>query len=348
MLGISDQIAEQYLSRVKIKSDFISAACPFHKEGQERHPSFWISRSRGNWGCFTCSASGSSLRWLLKEMGIRSSTIDAQLKEAEKHAERYRELDKVRSRKKARKAFKGDFVLPDALLGVYEWLPVDLVEEGFDPAILKEHDVGFDRKKNRITWPIRDLYGNLIGISGRATLIGEQPKYLVYNGRRVIEGKEDLGELGEWYPEYSNDGVRDHLWRLDKCWARLMGDLDGQEQLILVEGYKAALWLVQYDWLNTVALMGARMSAAQERIIRKLGVPVFVFLDNNRPGRRGSAQVCRKLAVSSFPVFEVRYPEYLGEDAQPDDLSEAELDETLSKAQRRVEGKHVAKLRRLG
>jgi DNA primase len=348
MLGMADQIAEQYLTRVKIKSDFISAACPFHKEGQERHPSFWVSRSKGNWGCFTCEARGSGLRWLLKELGIRSATIDAQLKEAEKHAERFRELDKVRTRKKSRKAFKGDFILPDALLGVYEWLPVDLVEDGFDPAILRQHDVGFDRKKNRITWPIRDLYGNLVGISGRATLIGEQPKYLVYNGRRIIDGKEDLGELGEWYPEYSNDGVRDHLWRLDKCWSRLMDDIDGQEQLILVEGYKAALWLVQHNWLNTVALMGARMSPAQERIIRKLGVPVFVFLDNNKPGRRGSTLVCRKLVVSSFPVFEVSYPEYLGDNAQPDDLNESELDEALCKAVRKVEGRHVAKLRRLG
>ena len=347
MIGLADQIAEEYLQRVKIKSDFIAAACPFHKSGQESHPSFWINRQVGNWGCFTCPVHGSSLKWLLKELGVRSTTIEAQLDEYEKHAEKYKKLDLVRRKKKERKDFKGDFILPDALLGVYNWLPIDLVEEGFSKEILREHEVGFDKKNNRITWPIRDLYGNLIGISGRATLIGEEPKYRVYSGKRLDkDGKEVLGELGEWYPTYSNEGTRDHLWRLDKCWKRLMENEDGEEQLIIVEGYKAALWLVQHGWLNTVALMGARMSAAQERIVRKLGVPTFVLLDNNKPGRKGSHKICQSLAVSTFSVFQVSYPDDVGDDAQPDDLSESELEVALSDSTR-VGGKSNV-LRRMG
>lgn len=348
MIGLADQIAEEYLKRVKIKSDFISAVCPFHKGGQEANPSFWINRHVGNWGCFTCEAGGSSLKWFLRELGVRSSTIEAQLEEAEKHAEKFKQLEKVRRKKKARKDFKGDFILPDALLGVYDWLPLDLIEDGFNKELLQEHEVGFDRKNNRITWPIRDLYGNLIGISGRATLIGEEPKYRMYSGKRVIEGKEVLGELGEWYPTYSNEGVRDHLWRLDKCWKRLMDNEDGDEQLIIVEGFKAALWMVQHGWLNTVALMGARMSSAQEKIVRKLGVPTFVLLDNNRPGRKGSKKVCQTLAVSTFEVFEVSYPGHLDDDVQPDDLTETELEEALGNSRRIGGRRNVTRLRRMG
>ncbi len=346
MLGIADQIAEKYLRRVKVKSDFISAACPFHKGGQENRPSFWINRHVGNWGCFTCDVGGGGLKWLLKEMGVSSAGIEAQLDDAERYSKRTRELEKVRSKSKARKDFKGDHVLPDALLGVFDWLPIDLVEQGFKKSLLQEHDIGYDRRFDRITFPIRDLYGNLIGISGRATLIGAEPKYLVYSGSRIIDGKTVKGELGEWYPTYSNDGVRDHLWRMEKCWERLLENKDGGEQLIIVEGYKAALWMVQHGWLNTVALMGARMSKGQERIVRRLGLETFVLLDNNYAGRGGSDKICQRLAVSSFPVYEVSYPDHLDEDAQPDDLEEDELEEALCSA-RRIGGKnHV--IRRLG
>lgn len=349
MLGLVDQIAEQHLSRVKIKSGFVSSACPFHKGGQESHPSFWINRHTGGWGCFACDAHGGGLKWLLKELGVRTSSIEAELEEAEKHAKKYRELEKLRSKRKARRGFKGEHVLPDALLGVYDWLPLDLIEAGFGKELLREHEIGFDRTNNRITWPIRDLYGNLIGISGRATLVGEVPKYRMYSGKRVMDGKEVLGELGQWYPSYSNEGVRDHLWRMDKCWKRLSDNVGGDEQLIIVEGFKAALWMVQHGWLNTVAIMGNKISPAQEKIVRKLGVETFVLLDNNWPGRKGSDQVCQRLAVSSFPVFQVRYPEHLDDDAQPDDLSGTELEEALCNS-RRVGGKrHVAAtVRRLG
>src|SRR4051812_15758156 len=103
MLGIADEIAQQYLSRVRIKADFISSACPFHKGGTESHVSFWISRTSGKWGCFTCGEGGSDLRWLLKNLGVRMDHLEDQLEEAVKEAKRHQERDKLRKEKKARK-----------------------------------------------------------------------------------------------------------------------------------------------------------------------------------------------------------------------------------------------------
>ena len=334
MQAFADEVAQKYLERVRIKSDFISAACPFHKGGRESRPSFWVNREVGNWGCFTCGEHGGGLKWLLKKLGISSAHIDSQLDEAEKQAKKYEEVAKAKARKKARKAFAGEHVLPDALLGVFDFLPLDLVDAGFEKELLKDHDIGYDRRNNRITFPIRDLFGNLIGISGRATMIGEEPKYLIYSGQRKTEDATLPGELGEWYPDYTNEGVRDHLWRLDKCYERLMKNEGGQEQLILVEGYKAALWLVQNGWTNTAAFMGARMSPSQERIVRSLGVETFVFLDNNQPGREGSKRICQRLAVCTFPVYEVSYPADCNETDQPDDLIVEELEVALGNSTR--------------
>lgn len=333
---LSDQIARDYLRMARTKDAFISAACPFHKGGGERRPSFWIDRRSGRWGCFSCSAGGSSLKYLLKDLGVASRSLESRLAIAAEEGKKTAAVEDSRRRKKARSSFKGEYVLPEALLGVYDWKPLDLVDSGFEVPLLRQHDIGYDRARERITFPIRDIYGNLIGISGRTT-INEMPKYKVYTGRRYVEGKEIMGELGDWYPGYSSDGVRDHLWRGNFVYPVL--DNDPTEQLIIVEGYKAALWLVQHGWLNVVAIMGARMSPAQERLVRRLGVATFVFLDNNEPGHEGAHKICQRLGAGTFPVYRVHYPDEFDEDTQPDDLSEPELEDALSNA-KPTGGKH--------
>lgn len=329
-MSLADEVAQEYLNRVRIKTDFVSATCPFHKGGQETRPSFWINRAKGYWGCFTCNTTGSSLKWLLKELGIRNPGLVARIEDAD---EQYRSgeptAEKLRTQRRKDGPLGSEQTLPDSLLGVYDWMPVDLVNEGFCPSTLQMHDIGYDRSRDRITFPIRDLEGNLIGISGRTTL-GIQPKYLVYSGPKLVDGKRQDGELGEWYPDYSNQGVRDQLWRMEQCWDRLNRNESGQEYLILVEGYKAAMWMVQHGWYTTVALMGAYLSPGQERIVRRLGVPTYIFLDNNLAGRRGSKRICQRLGISSFRVYEVSYPTYCDESAQPDDLDEKEIERALS------------------
>lgn len=330
MLGVVDEIAKEYLKRVRTKDRYISAACPFHKGGQERHPSFWIDRETGAWGCFTCPAKGPSLRKLLKDLEVGNWKIEAEIAEAEKEAKKTSVLIKAKAEKKARADFRGTSILPDALLGVFDFCPMSLVECGFTEETLMKHEVGFDKRNNRITFPIRDLYGGLIGISGRSTTPGEVPKYLVYTGRRVIDGRESMGELGEWYPDYNSDEVRNHLWGGHMIYDRLFKE---GGQLVLVEGYKAKMWVSQCGY-DCVAMMGTKMTKMQERIIRRLGVDVFVLTDNNQPGLDAAEQWCQRLAVSSFPVYRVFYPTDQDETAQPDGLSEQELDVALNSSKR--------------
>ena len=112
MIGVADEIAKSHLQRVKIKDDFIAAACPFHKGGNERKPSFWISRETGAWGCFTCSEGGSDLKVLLKNLGVNSRKIEAQIDEARKEAKESEVVRKVKAESKAKAEFKGRSVLP--------------------------------------------------------------------------------------------------------------------------------------------------------------------------------------------------------------------------------------------
>lgn len=332
MLGVADEIAQRYLNRVRVKDSHISAACPFHKGGQERHPSFWVDRQSGKWGCFTCNESGSSLKYLLKKLEVSNRLVEQEIEEAEKEAVKTAAVARAKKKQKDKADFKGLHVLPEGLLGVYDFLPVSLVRKGFSEKTLEDHSIGFDKRNQRITFPIRDLYGNLVGVSGRATQPDHHPKYKVYEGRKRYGKNESTGELGEWFPGYSNEGVRDHLWRGDLVYQDLF---DGKwDQVIIVEGFKAAMWMVQNGWYHTVAVMGTMMTKTQARIIKRLGAECFVLADNNEPGRKASHFWCQTLAVSSFPVYEVSYPDYCGDHAQPDDLTEEELNNALHSAKR--------------
>jgi DNA primase len=330
MIGLVDQVARDHLLKLRIKDEYISAACPFHKGGSESHPSFWIHRETGRWGCFSCHVGGGSIKYLLRELGISSRKIEAELAVAEEEAEKTHKVYEAKRKKKAVSEFKGVYTLPDALLGVYDMCQQAMLDSGFEMSVLQEHDIGYDQDLNRVTFPIRDIYGTLIGISGRS-VDHSHPKYLVYSGRRVTDGHETQGELGAWYPDYSNEGVKDHLWRGNFVYPELFkngGDL------IIVEGYKAALWLYQQGWWQVVALMGSKLSKGQERVIRRLGVPTYVLLDNNQPGLTGAEQTCRTLAVSTFPVYRCYYPEECDEDTQPDNLSREQLETVFSQAVR--------------
>jgi DNA primase len=338
MRGLVDQIAKDHLNRVRLKDDFISAACPFHKGGQERHPSFWINRDNGAWGCFTCSTGGSDLRDLLKNLGIQNHSIESRIQDARKEAAGELKVSQLRQKKKARSEFKGTYILPEALLGVFDWTPTALVDKGYPESLLIEHDIGYDNRLDRITFPVRDVEGNLVGVSGRAVIPGTIPKYLFYSGKRTFNGESYNGELGEWCPDYSNDDVRNHLWRGNIVFPRLINGNPKDGYIIIVEGFKACLWMVLCGWENTVAIMGTSMSPSQERLIRRLGVKTFVLTDANQPGRDASKKICQRLAVNTFPVYECDYPVGSEESTQPDNLTAEELTQVFETSKRATGG----------
>lgn len=337
------RVASDYLKLVRHRDMYVGAACPFHKGGEERRPSFWVSKKDGSWGCFTCGEYGKSLKALLKKLGVWSIRLERELNEEEEELRQEQEHLQIfaKSTRKEFGSFEGEHKLPEALLGVYDWCPTSLVKAGFEKETLREHDIGYDRRNKRITFPIRDVYGNLIGISGRATGDG-YPKYKVYTGKRVNEKGEvyDLGELGESFPEYSSDNIRDHLWRANMVFHPIYHGYAPEElqYLIVVEGYKAALWMVQCGWYNTVAVMGSYMTSQQERLIRMMGVPTWVLLDNNEAGHKGADKICGRLGNSTFEVYRGYYLDHHDESIQPDDCSPAEL-ETILKRSLRCGGK---------
>jgi DNA primase len=306
----------------------MSLRCPFHKGGKESTPSFSVNITNGVWQCFTCKASG-SLPKLLRQLGLRSEVIDAELKDirGELDANRERLKWKKKSEIVNRDPFLATTILPEVLLRPYEFCPTRLTEVGFSAAWLHYMDVGFDRVNNRIIYPIRDVYGNLAGVSGGATIAGQYPKYKVYQGRRTDPQTQRLvgSDFGPWfdelYPEYVFHNHH-YLWNFDQIYPRLFFG-KGVQTLIIVEGFKACLWLLQNGYPNTVALMGSSMSERQSSLLHRLRVDVVLFLDQDDAGRKGTKKIAQDVRKFQTGVRVAHYP--YAEDCQPDDLTPAEV-----------------------
>lgn len=319
--------------------------CPFHKGGMERNPSFSVNLDLGVFNCFSCHVAG-DIRYLLRLLGVPRSQIDLELKVIQPQLSASRERHQFEKQHffSNNDPFKADFVLPEVLLGVYEWCPTLLVEQGFQVPLLQDYEIGYDRVQQRVTYPLRDMYGNLAGIIGGRTLPIQEPKYLVYQGGRYDEarGQRIPGDFGPWFDEEfpgfkcDNHGF---IWNYHRVYPRaLQAVSDQDDRVFLVEGYKACLWMIQSGYYNTVALMGSYISDTQQRLLHRLGGRLVLFFDNDEAGRKATLKVGNMLwrpmhgrvSVVPYPPEDVEASVTGESDSQPDDYEAQGLHHMVS------------------
>lgn len=304
-------LAHQYLSGVKEtgSGDNINAVCPFHRRADgspERHPSFYLNTTTGLYYCHSCGAAG-NLRMFLKNIGVSPALIESMykfvLESAESHAKP--PPDPTRPNVISKEPIN------EQLLGLLNYRPPRLIEQGFTEETLQYFEIGFDTAHNRTTYPIRDLQGQLVGISGRSLYDDQKPKYKIYDKEYEVW---DLPVRVGW-------DKRTVLYHAFRVYPKLYFQTE-PEPIVVVEGFKACMWLWQCGIKNVVALLGNYLTWEHQWILERIGSPVYLFLDNNSPGWQGAYKAARRLS-RSLPVYIVEYPERLQDqdDAQPDDLT---------------------------
>ena len=298
--------------------------CPFH---DDHSPSFWLNVNNGLWICFSCGLRG-NLRSFLTRSGLSGTALDEAISPVQGLIETQQTLEKNKRRAKfLSDPFLGEVILKESLLGMYDYKPRMMVNAGFDPKLLRRLGVGYDHRLRRVTFPLRDLYGNLIGVSGRATVNGDVPRYKVYRGGyRDSSGQYVVGDFGENFDdEYPNFQVKSHryLWNAHNAYPIILQDEKGWEPLVIVEGFKACLWLIQHGFPATVALMGASMSEDQRNLIARMsGNPIVLFLDNDDAGRKATLKEGKRLRPLVNELLVAEYPPGL---EAPDDLDSIQI-----------------------
>lgn len=318
-------LAEQYIfgelrEHHSPKGLQLQGKCPFHGEGQEKTPSFYWNMDTGLFFCHSCKTRGSFADFLTL-VGIDKAEAREILSSAN-YTSAFKILQSPFQRVRGHNPLTSNPVLPENVLGLFDRTSVRMLEAGFTEEIMRRYDIGYDLFNQRITFPIRDVFGRLIGISGRADGDGF-PRYKIYD-------EEDWIHV---YPGYKLEKANT-LWNVHNLWAQYVSCYDATQPepvTIMVEGFKAALYLLQLGYDNVIALMGSYMSQVQRFILSNIGGIVLIFLDYDNAGRTGGSKILSELrSGSSVTPLLVTYPQGTPDKTQPDDLDPAQIDRMIT------------------
>ena len=165
----------------------VQTNCPFHKNGQERKPSFGVNGEIDRCHCFSCSWSGTieemiselygyqdegkfGKRWLIK----RFNTVEIETRPniMERFHGRNIKNDILGGRCSSNIPDKisdnQDTFISDEELDKYRYIHPYLYERGLTDEIIERFDIGYDRERKEITFPVRDIEGRCVFVAGRS------------------------------------------------------------------------------------------------------------------------------------------------------------------------------------
>lgn len=157
----------------------IMTCCPFHKEGQERKPSFGILESDGTCHCFACGWTGSLAEMIsncfgYNDLGLFGNKWLIQHFVTAEYGERTLDLDLSRGTKKKEVTYVSEEELDKYRYNHPYWVKRKIT----NPDIIELFDLGYDKETDCITFPIRDIHGNCLFVARRSV----RTKYFNYPG----------------------------------------------------------------------------------------------------------------------------------------------------------------------
>jgi DNA primase len=166
---------------------------------------------------------------------------------------------------------------PEALLGYarQKGIPLDALAMA---GLVRRNDSGryFDMFRGRVTFPIHDLRGRVIGFGAR-TLGDDQPKYLNSPDGPLFHKSREMYGL--------------HLAREA---ARVAG------RLLVVEGYTDVMHCHQAGLKEVAAGLGTALTRENAQQLRRFGVPVFLVFDGDEAGLKAAERAAETLLAEQL------------------------------------------------
>lgn len=196
---------------IKQNGNNVQTNCPFHKEGQEKKPSFGIREDDGKCHCFTCGWAGSldemisnihlkydegkyGKQWLMKHF----SSTEIESRPLMTFGGRYIDRNNNGSTNRiSNRSTSNDDIhnyISREELEKYRYIHPYMYERGLTDEIIEEFDIGYDEVQRCITFPVYDVNKNLSFIARRSVDVKffnypadvEKP---VYEAWRFVSGK---------------------------------------------------------------------------------------------------------------------------------------------------------------
>lgn len=312
------ELLSEYISLKKAGKNY-TALCPFHSE---KKPSFHVSPERQIYHCFGCGTGGNvytflmemeklsfpeTVRLLAKKSGIR-------LKEPEKTsgpreaiygvnewADNFyfetlmRKESGKRGRDYAKKRKFGREIIEKFHLGYSpsSWDGLKSSAKSISESVLlragllvkSEKGRTYDRFRDRLMFPIRNLSGRVVGFGGRS--IGDStPKYLNSPDTEVYKKGNVLYGLWEARQEIRRSG-----------------------RAIMVEGYTDLLSLRSVGIEEVVASLGTALTDGQAKLLSRYADVVIILFDADTAGDEAAVRSLDILLEHGLDVSVVSLPE---------------------------------------
>ena len=278
------------------------AKCPFHKGGEEKNASMKIYEETGTFHCFTCKESGNAISFLRKHdnldfieaVELLASYVGMEIPKQEQKiettkskninnlaAEIYYSQLKENIGKRAISYLKERGISGETAkffnLGYSnvkgpnlfsklskEFSVNELTESGLFGK--NENGDSYDRFRDRLMFPIRNIKGDCIAFGGRLLSDKEnQAKYLNSPETKLYKKKYELYGLYE---------VRQNNKR--------------PESIFVVEGYMDVISLHQHGIKNAVASSGTAFTKEQLRKILNYTNTIYIVFDGDEAGLKAS------------------------------------------------------------
>ena len=294
---MSDKIAEwlEAAGGTLIKQSGVNwiSTCPFHKDTRR---SFSINSEDGRYICFSesCGVYGGLYAFLKEGCGFapaRALKLASEFSTYESPGKfgDWEELPDWGGRRS--KEDPTTKKIAEHMLGLYEFCPEYMRNRGFSIKTLRKWEIGYDFEQKRVTIPVRDEYGELVGMSKRATLKTQETPYL------HLEFKRSHFLYGAHFV-----APRDDVW--------------------VTEGQLDALALSQFG-LSAVSTMSARVSPTHVKKLSKHKGRVILAFDNDSDGRSATVRVGEGLLKKGIVALVARqYPTYVRWDGEEEEVKD--------------------------
>ncbi len=156
-------------------------------------------------------------------------------------------------------------------------------------AVKEKHH--YDMFRDRVMFPIINLYGKVLGFGGRA-LGDAQPKYL---------NTADTPVFNKRYGVYA---------------ANLLRKQRNLKRILLVEGYMDVISLMQHGMQGVVATLGTALTSEQARFLKRFAPEVWIAYDGDEAGQMAIERAIEVFRQEEIPAKVLQFPDGL----DPDDM----------------------------
>ena len=317
-------VVSNYVNLRASGSNFVGL-CPFH---DDKNPSMSVSPKLNIFHCFSCKMGGDALKFIMEyeklnfpEAVERLASMQNFTLEYTDDKNSYKEDKKIleivnsyyksnlyRNNHAVNYLYERGF--DDSLIAKFElgWAPLsqntlNLLQneniepnEALDVGIIKSNERGvYASFIERITFPIKNHTGKLIGFGGR-TISNHPAKYVNSPQSRVFDKSKVF---------YAYDLAKESIFK--------------QKEIFITEGYMDTIMLHKAGYTNTVAVLGTALTEKHLPLLRRSDAKIVLCFDGDSAGINAAFKSAELLIKNELDSSVVIIPN----GADPADLVQA-------------------------